>query len=62
MRDLNQGRAEDPSENARAHEQLAHILTLEAAELLDNLLALGLLLGIIRVRNGLEDVVDGASL
>jgi hypothetical protein len=37
-------------------------LVLEAAELLDNLLALGCLLGIIRGSNGLVDVVDGASL
>lgn len=37
-------------------------LVLEAAELLDNLLALGLLLGIVRARNGLVDVVDSAGL
>lgn len=37
-------------------------LVLEAAELLDNLLALGLLLGVVRARDGLVDVVHGASL
>lgn len=37
-------------------------LVLEGAELLDNFLALGLLLGIIRARDGPVDVVDGAGL
>jgi hypothetical protein len=37
-------------------------LVLESAELLDNLLALSLLLGILRARDGLVDVVDGAGL
>lgn len=37
-------------------------LILEAAELLDNLLALSLLLSIIGAGNSLVDVVDGAGL
>lgn len=37
-------------------------LVLEGAELLDNLLALGLLLGIVGLGDGAVDVVDAAGL
>lgn len=37
-------------------------LVLEGAELLDNLFALGLLLGVVGLVDGLVNVVDGASL
>lgn len=37
-------------------------LVLEVAELLDNLLALGLLLRMVRLGNGAVNVVDGARL
>lgn len=37
-------------------------LVLESAELLDNLLALGLLLGVVRLGDGAIDVVNGTSL
>jgi hypothetical protein len=37
-------------------------LVLEGAELLDNLLAFGLLLGVVGLGDGAVDVVNGASL